>query len=77
MNGNNLMVEEKSKYPRIPHLPWSRGNTADDILLDSLGEFSGLAEIIVTEKLDGENTTLHRDYVHTRSPDSGHHPSRS
>ena len=31
----------------------------------------------MTEKLDGENTTLYRDYIHARSLDSRHHPSRA
>jgi RNA ligase. len=33
-------------------------------------------EIVVTEKMDGENTTMARDYFHARSLDSRHHPSR-
>jgi hypothetical protein len=32
--------------------------------------------VVVTEKLDGENTTMYRDHVHARSLDSRHHPSR-
>ena len=31
---------------------------------------------MVTEKLDGENTSLYRDGMHARSLDSRHHPSR-
>jgi predicted kinase len=40
---------------------------------------AGLAgrEVVVTEKLDGENTTLYSDGLHARSPDSRHHPSRT
>ena len=70
-------MREKAKYPRTPHLPWSPGSTADDILLDSIEALSLMDEVVVTEKLDGENTTLHRDYAHARSPNSGYHPSRS
>ena len=33
--------------------------------------------MVVTEKLDGENTTFYRDYIHARSLDSRHHPSRA
>ena len=33
-------------------------------------------EVVVTEKLDGENTTMYTDYIHARSLDSHHHPSR-
>ena len=32
---------------------------------------------MVTEKLDGENTTLYADGLHARSLDSAHHPSRA
>ncbi|MFI6151254.1 RNA ligase family protein [Kitasatospora sp. NPDC051170] len=64
------------QYPRTPHLPWSPGASADDV---RTGDLSGLAgaEVVVTEKLDGENTTLYRDGLHARSLDSAHHPSRA
>ncbi len=47
-------------YPRTPHLPWSPGVAADDV---RVADLSGLArrEVVVTEKLDGENTTLYSD----------------
>ncbi|SEN35987.1 RNA ligase family protein [Nonomuraea pusilla] len=63
-------------YPRTPHLPWSPGATTDDV---RAGDLSGLRgrEVVVTEKLDGENTTLYGDGLHARSPDSAHHPSRA
>ena len=64
------------KYPRTPHLPWSPGATADDRVHTDLAGLEG-REIVVTEKLDGENTTIYRDHVHARSIDSAHHPSRS
>ncbi|GGJ94281.1 hypothetical protein GCM10011583_27170 [Streptomyces camponoticapitis] len=43
------------------------------------GDLGGLRgrEVVVTEKMDGENTTLYRDGLHARSLDSGHHPSRA
>lgn len=31
----------------------------------------------MTEKLDGENTSMYRDHIHARSLDSKHHPSRT
>lgn len=34
------------------------------------------SDVVVTEKMDGENTTIHRDGCHARSPDSGYHASR-
>ena len=53
------------KYPRTPHLPFSPGRSDDDIGLGKV-EFTG--EVVVTEKLDGENTTLYHDYLHARTP---------
>lgn len=64
------------RYPRTSHLPWSPGATADDVRLADLGGFVG-REVVVTEKRDGENTTLYRDRLHARSLDSAHHPSRA
>lgn len=34
-------------------------------------------EVVITEKMDGENTTMYRDHIHARSIDSGYHPSRT
>ncbi|MEU9143368.1 RNA ligase family protein [Streptomyces sp. NPDC048349] len=69
----------RTHYPRTPHLPWSPGATADDVRVAGPGAFEGLAgrEVVVTEKLDGENTTLYADGLHARSLDSAHHPSRA
>jgi hypothetical protein len=44
-------------------------------MLKSLEGFEG-ERVIVTEKVDGENTSLYPDYIHARSLDSAHHPSR-
>ena len=63
-------------YPRTPHLPWSPGATADDVRARDMSGFRG-REVVVTEKLDGENTTLYADGLHARSLDSAHHPSRT
>ncbi|SOB86183.1 RNA ligase family protein [Streptomyces sp. 1331.2] len=63
-------------YPRTPHLPWSPGAAADDVRTGDLTALAG-TEVVVTEKLDGENTTLYRDGLHARSLDSAHHPSRA
>lgn len=63
------------KYPRTFHLPWSRSRTDDDKILRSVHHFEG-KEVVVTEKLDGENTTLYRDHIHARSLDSKDHESR-
>ncbi|MFF3555721.1 RNA ligase family protein [Streptomyces tsukubensis] len=66
----------RTHYPRTPHLPWSPGATPDDVRITDPAAFAG-REIVVTEKLDGENTTLYADGLHARSLDSGHHPSRT
>lgn len=63
-------------YPRTPHLPWSPGASADDVRVTDLSGLVG-REVVVTEKLDGENTTLYADGLHARSLDSAHHPSRA
>jgi len=63
------------KYPRTIHVPSSPGATSDDRILSSLSHFQGKT-VVVTEKVDGENTTLYRDGFHARSIDSRHHPSR-
>ena len=63
------------KYPRTSHLPWSPGVSDDDIRILDTTAFEG-QDVVVTEKMDGENTTLYRDYIHARSLDSAHHSSR-
>lgn len=64
------------KYPRTRHLPWSEGVTDDDRVMDDLSKLEG-REVVVTEKMDGENTTMYRDFIHARSIDGRPHPSRS
>ncbi|MFD9303496.1 RNA ligase family protein [Streptomyces sp. NPDC060048] len=66
----------RTHYPRTPHLPWSPGASSDDVRTTRLDGLAG-REVVVTEKLDGENTTLYADGLHARSLDSGHHPSRA
>lgn len=66
----------RTHYPRTRHLPWSPGATADDLRVTDLSGLRG-REVVVTEKLDGENTTLYADGLHARSLDSAHHPSRT
>lgn len=64
------------KYPRSMHLPWSPGSTKDDRILKDVEHFQG-KEVVVTEKMDGENTSMYRDAIHARSLSSGDHPSRA
>lgn len=63
------------KYSRTYHLPWSEGMNDDDRMMPSVAGLEG-QRVIVTEKMDGENTTMYRDYIHARSVDSRHHSSR-
>lgn len=63
------------KYPRTYHLPWSAGMTDDDRMMPDLAGLAG-REVVVTIKMDGENTSLYKDYLHARSLDSRDHPSR-
>ena len=59
------------KYPRTPHFPFSLGVTKDDKVLSSTNHFNNKL-VVVTEKMDGENTTIYNDYYHARSLDSKH-----
>lgn len=63
------------KYPRTHHLPWSPGMNDDDRMLQSTSHFEG-ERVIVTEKMDGENTSLYSDYLHARSLDGRSHESQ-
>ena len=59
-----------TKYPRTYHLPWSPGATSDDKkLAPGWFENNGWkdAEIVITEKLDGENTCFTNLDVYARS----------
>lgn len=62
-------MEDRYKYPRTYHFDWSLSLMNDDRRLPSLEPFVG-KRVIVTEKLDGENTSLYRDGLHARSIDS-------
>lgn len=64
-------------YPSTKHVPWSEGVQRDDKQMkpEDLMRFEG-AEVVVTEKRDGENATLYAETTHARSTSSRHHPSR-
>jgi hypothetical protein len=64
------------KYPRTRHLPNSPGATSDDVHLSDLRALEA-GEVVLTEKMDGENTTIGPGYVHARSVDSAAHESRT
>lgn len=63
------------KYPRTYHLPWSPGRSSDDKVLKKI-PFDD-QEVVVTAKLDGENTTFYSDYIHARSLDYKPQPWRT
>ncbi len=70
-------MNERVKYPRTYHLPWSEGRTDDDKVLSDDSQFIG-KHVIVTEKMDGENTTIYPDgYIHARSIDGKSKPWQS
>lgn len=64
------------KYPRTYHLPWSPGQTKDDRAHENDNVFKG-KRVVVTLKMDGENTTMYNDYIHARSLTMEPHPSRN
>ncbi len=64
------------KYPRTPHLPWSQSIAGDDLRAMDATQFKG-KHVVITEKMDGENTSIYRDKIHARSLDSRHHESRN
>ena len=64
------------KYPRTRHACWSRTIGEDDKVHESMDKFHGM-EVVVTEKMDGENTSMYRDHYHARSIDSRNHYSRN
>lgn len=58
------------KYGRTFHLPWSPGAHDDDKTLNDASQFYG-KRVIITKKMDGENTSAYYDgHVHARSIDS-------
>ena len=67
----------KYKYPRTYHVPWSENLQNDDRCHPCMDWFDNEV-VVVTEKLDGECTTMYPDAIHARSIDSqnANHPSR-
>lgn len=71
------LFTHRVKYPRTYHLPWSPGVTKDDRVMKPAAVDALLQEdIVITVKMDGENTTMYRDGIHARSLDYEPHPSR-
>ena len=71
------LYRTRFKYPRTLHAPSSPNRGADgDHAHADWSTFEG-REIVVLEKVDGEQCTITRDYIHARSVDSGYHPTRT
>ena len=65
------------KYPRTYHVPWSENITEDDRVNNDINMVLQDQDVVVTEKMDGEKTTLYRDYIHARSVNSRPHESQT
>ena len=65
------------KYPHTWYLPWCSTPSREDRgrIHKDLSFLEG-QRVIVTEKMDGENTSMYSDHIHARSLDSRHHSSR-
>lgn len=51
-----------TKYPKTPHLPWSSVSDPKDTILYTYKELVG-EEIVITEKLDGENCIITKNDI--------------
>lgn len=69
-------MNDYHKHPSIPHLPWSGKTTPDDDVLTSIEHFNG-QDIVVTVKMDGEQTSMYNDYIHARAVDCRPHISQT
>jgi len=69
------LFQKYMKYPRTYHLPWSH-LLKDDRILENDDCFVG-KDIVVTLKMDGENTTMYNNYIHARSVNSSSHETRN
>lgn len=69
-------MSDMYKYPRTYHLDFSPGVQSDDKIIETLDNFDG-KEVVITEKMDGENTTMMRELFHARSLDSPYNFTRN
>ncbi|AXH72860.1 MAG: RNA ligase [Caudoviricetes sp.] len=75
--GNKLdLFISQVKYPRTRHCTWSDGMNSDDKIHKDMTHFQG-KRVIVSLKMDGENSTVYSDYFHARSIDGRNHESRN
>ena len=66
MNATLQSASHTRRYPRTPYWPDSPTKARDGDTLSDPERFVG-REVVVTEKLDGSNTLLHRGEVYARS----------
>lgn len=67
----NALMNELMKYPRTPHLLNSPGATSDDKWVSPEGlNILRSSPLVVTEKMDGSNYTMTRNYSYGRSVDA-------
>lgn len=75
------IFDNRVKAAKTMHLQFSPGIHSDDrVIRDYSGfyeEDGSPSEVVVTIKMDGENTMMYHDYIHARSIDGRGHPSRS
>lgn len=57
---------ESTKYPRTYHFPFSKGTTSDDRIAQNYKRVEN-APIIITEKMDGQNSAIAKRGVFARS----------
>ena len=69
------LFQKYIKYQRTYHLPWSNLLKDDRIMKDD-SCFEG-ERVIVSLKMDGENTTWYNDFDHARSLNSGSREDRN
>lgn len=63
------------KYPRTFHVPFSEYISKDDKILPDMSFFEG-QQVVVSVKLDGENSSIYSNYFHARSLTDDSHESR-
>lgn len=63
------------KYSRTYHVTESPGMNRDDRRMGDTEALEG-EYVVMTEKMDGENTSWYPDYTHARSIETESHPSR-
>lgn len=68
-------MNTKHKYPQTQHVWWSESLQNDDRMMPTMKAWEG-QEVVVTEKMDGEQCTMYNDFIHARSVEGNYHPSR-